>query len=217
MAVFAALFRRRPRSASPSPRPPGADDVRLLDTPDAVLMAEAASTLAAIGQSLAALEALRLRSRRPPPEPHGPDALTDLALLRHGVVQFVDCFEAGRRAGGPSPETAFGGLDGGAAFYRHLCAFRDQLSGPHARLVGSTQPVALLRRAGDQTILVGVATRTRRPDRLTEAELAQMIAFIGHARTAWTHRLEEIRERVVDQARALSPDDLDRLPPAPAL
>ncbi len=216
MAVLAALLRRRLRAASrPSP-PPGADDVRLLDTPDAVLMAEAASTLAAIDQSMAALELLRRRSRRPAPDPHGPEALIDLALLRHGVVQFVDCFEAGRRAGGPDPGTAFGGMDGGAAFYRHLCAFRDQLSGPHARLVGVTQPVALLRRPGDQPVLVGVATRTRRPDRLTDAELAQMIAFIGHARAAWTDRLEEIRARVVDHARALSPEELDRLPSAPA-
>ncbi len=212
MRPFAALFRRRRARAAASEAPPGVDDVRLLDTPDAVLMAETASMLAAIDQAAGALEMVRQGSRRPTPDPRA--ALADLALLRFGVVQFVDCFEAGRRAGLVHPAEAFARLDGGLAFYRHLCAFRDELSGPHARLVGETETVALFRRVREQLILAGVATRIRRPDRLTAAEVAQILTFIGHAREVWVDQLQRLRARVADQVRDLPQERLGALPPA---
>ncbi len=207
MAAFAALFRLRRRG--PPAAPLGALDVRLLDSPQARRLAEAAAVLAAMDQGLEALAELHARSRRRPPDPRGVDALVEVALLRHGVVQFVDCYEAARGAGlMDDPDPA------GLAFYRHVRAFRDELCGPHARLVGETQTVALLRRVADRPVLAGVLTRTRRPDRLTPAELAQMLAFTRRARAACAERLEEMRAAVLDEVRTLSADELDRLPAA---
>jgi hypothetical protein len=208
MAAFAALLRRRGSHA-----PLGAHDVRLLATPDALRLAETAAILAAMDQALQALTELRARSRRPSPGTYEAGALVEVALLRHGVVQFLDCFDAARSLG-LLDEAAFGGSAEARSFYRHLRAFRDQLSGPHARLVGETQTVALLRRMGDRPVLAGLATRTRRPDRLTPAELAQLLAFFGRARAACARRLEEMRASVLDHLRRLPVDELEALPPA---
>lgn len=208
MAVAAAVFRRR--RGVPS-APLGAHEVRLLDTPEARRLAEAAAILAAMDQAREALSEVHARSRRPAPDPGGADAIVEIALLRHGVVQFVDSFEAARRAD-LLDDATFDGPGVGPAFYRHLCAFRDELSGPHARLVGETGTVALLRRVGDRPVLAGVAIRTRRPGRLTSAELAQMLAFVGLARDACAERLEQMRAAVLDQVRSLSADELETLP-----
>lgn len=211
MVALAALFRRRHEIAS---APLGARDVRLLDGPQARRLAEAAAVLAAMDQALQALSELHARSRRPAPDPRGPEALVEIALLRHGVVQFVDCFEAARRLG-LAGEADAAGPSGSLTFYRHLCAFRDELMGPNARLVGQTEAVALLRHVGDRPLLAGVATRTRRPDRLTSAELAQMLAFVRRARTACAERLEHMRAAMLDHLRAFSTEQLDSLPAAP--
>lgn len=210
MAVAATVFRRR--RGVPS-APLGAHEVRLLDTPEARRLAEAAAILAAMDQAREALSEVHARSRRPAPDPKGPDALAEVALLRHGVVQFVDSVEAARRAD-LLGDAILDGPGVGPTFYRHLCAFRDELSGPHVRLVGETGTVALLRRVGDRPVLAGVAIRTRRPGRLTSAELAQMLAFVALACAACAERLEEMRAAVLDQARGLTADELETLPAA---
>ena len=214
MAPFAFPFRRG--RAAPSALAPRNGDVRLVDGREATLFVEAVSMLLAIDQAVEALTALRDRARSPRSGPSGAEAIADVALLRYGIVQFVDCFEAGRRAGLPGPEEIFAAADVWPSFYRHLCAFRYQLSGPQARLVGVTQAVAFLRRVNDRPVLAGVASRTRRPDRLTRPELSQMIDFMNHVRAAWSARVDDLRGALVDQVRGLSPEQLDALPRADA-
>lgn len=210
MVAFAALLRRRRQAPS---APLGAHEVRRLDTPDGRLLAGAAAILAAMDQAFEALTELHARSRRRAPDPGGPDALGEVALLRFGLVQFVDSFDSARSAG--LLEAAdLDGPDGGLFFYRHLCAFRDELEGPGARLVGETEAVVLLRRIADRPVLIGVATRARRPGRLTPAELAQILSFIGRTRSACATRLEQKRSALLDRVRALSAEELDSLPAA---
>ena len=208
MAALAARFRRHRPGGSSAPL--GVQDVRLVDSPDARMLARAAAILAAMDQALEALAELQARSRRRPPAPTGPEALIEVALLRHGVVQFVDCLDAAH-AVGLLEEVDLSGL----AFCRHLRAFRDELCGPHARLVGETQTVALLRRVADRPVLAGVATRTRRPGRLTAAELTQLLTLTGQVRAACAERLERLRATVLEQVRGLSATRLDSLPRAP--
>lgn len=216
MASFASPFRRRGRGAPPAVAPAKNRDVRLLHGHEAALFVEAVSMLLAIDQAVQALTALRDRPRSPRSRPAGPEVVADVALLRYGIVQFVDCFEAGRRPGLPGPEEIFAAADAWPTFYRHLCAFRYQLAGPQARLVGVTEAVAFLRRVNDQPVLAGVASRTLRPGRLTKPELSQMIDFMDHVRAAWSTRVDDLRGALVDQLRGLSPDQLDALPRADA-
>lgn len=207
MAPLAALLMRRLRPSRPA-SPAGAAEVRLLTGPEAAALVGAAAVLAAIDQAAAALR--QLRSAGSGAEPGSPEALTRLALLRYGVVQFVDALEAAE-GGAPDPRAVIAGVSGGEAFHRHLRAFRAQLDGCHPRMVGETEAVALLRRVQGQPVLVAVATRTRRPDRLTPAELAQMSAFVDHVRAAWADEVEALRAGLAERTRALEPGDLERL------
>lgn len=212
MATLAALLKRRFR-AGPDAPPAGAHEVRLLASPDAAALARAVSVLAALDQ---AADALRLLRKGGPGRATGAaEALRRLALLRLALVQFVDALAAARE--GPlDPAAAIEGAPGGETFHRHLRAFRAQLDGCHPRMVGETETVALLRRVQDQPVLITVATRTLRPDRLTSAELARMSDFVDQVRAGWAEQVEALRAQVADQTHRLSPAELDSLPPAPA-
>jgi hypothetical protein len=212
MVPLVALLISRLRPSRPA-APAGADEVRLLAGPEAETLARSAAVLAAIDQSAAALRLVR--SGASAADPASPQALTRLALLRYGVVQFVDALEAAE-GGAPDPHAVIAGVAGGEAFHRHLRAFRQQLDGCHPRMVGETEAVALLRRVQGQPVLVAVATRTRRPDRLTRAELAQMSAFVDQVRAAWAGEVEALRARLAERTRDLPPQALERLPEAPA-
>ena len=86
---------RRVRPASPPMRalPPGVDEVRLLESADALHLAELAGVLAALDQSI---EAMRKLSADRSGARTSADPVTDLALLRFAIIQFVSCFPARR-------------------------------------------------------------------------------------------------------------------------
>jgi hypothetical protein len=137
---------------------------------------------------------------------------TDLALLRFGVVQFCTCFGGRRGSARLTARQAFG--SGGVRFFDHLRTLGQELEGAHPRMIGQTETVALLRRHGDALIPLSVATRVRRPDRLTRAELGRLIAFMRRGLEAYAERANALRGELGDHLRALDPEALERLPPA---
>lgn len=210
MAGLASLISRRLARTRTGGSRRGFGEVRRLLSPAAEQLSNAASFLQALDQAIEALAILRRRRRRS--HPSGAESLQDLALLRFGLMQFIDCLEAGGGAGLPAAEQVYGGADGGLAFYGHVRTFRDQLCGHQARLVGVSEAIAWLRRVNGRPVLQGVATRSRRPDRLTSVELAQITAFMEQARTAWARRVEDLRANLMDEVRALDAQQLDQLP-----
>lgn len=183
--------------------PPGVDEVRLLETPEALRLAEIAGVLASLDQVVQAME--RLTAAREPGRTSA-DPLTELALFRFAVVQFVSCFRSRRGDGRLTPKQAFG--DDGERFFDHVATLADQLTGPHARMVGSAETVVLLKRRDDQAGVVGVTTRARRPDRLTGVELASLASFMRRGRDAYAGLFDETRARVVEQTDAMTSDQL---------
>jgi hypothetical protein len=211
MAALASFFRRRLRRPfGGRETPPG--DQRLLNGGAAERLARATSVMKALDQAIAAITMLR-RRRSAVARPNEVE-VQDLALLQFGIIQYLDCLDASGPAGWPGPEEIYGCVEGGLTFCGHLRTFRDQLCGPHARLVGASEAIALLRRVHGQAVLQGVVARSRRPDRLTSSELAQMIQFMERARGSWMRRLTETHRDLLDELRVLSPQELDELPRA---
>lgn len=181
--------------------PPGVDEVRLLETPEAGALAEWAATLAILDQ---ALDAIRLVIARR--QAQQGDPLADLALLQFAVTQFVSCFKARKGARRLTPKQAFDSA--GARHFDHVAALADQLSGAQPRLTGRTEVVVLLKRADDRAAMVGLTTRTRVPDRLTVQELSGIAGFMKRGRDAYAARVRLQRDLVVDQAGAMTDADL---------
>jgi hypothetical protein len=192
--------------------PSGADDVRRLDGDSADQLAELAALIAAVEQAIVALTTLAERRRSDPSGRSAGEAVTDLALLRFGVVQFCTCFGGRRGSARLTARQAFG--SGGVRFFDHLRTLGQELEGAHPRMIGQTETVALLRRHGDALIPLSVATRVRRPDRLTLAELGRLIAFMRRGLEAYAERANALRSELGDHLRALDPEALERLPPA---
>lgn len=181
--------------------PPGADEVRLLRTPDAEQLAELATTLAVLDQALDAMQLLIARR-----EAHQTDPVADIALLQFAITQFVACFRARRGTRRLTPKQAFDAT--GARYFDHVAALADQLSGAQPRLTGQTEVVVLLKRAGDRAAMVGLTTRSRAPDRLTVQELSGIADFMERGRDAYAARARLQREKLVDQVEALDDDGL---------
>lgn len=194
--------------------PAGANDVRLLLAAEAETLTGLVALTTATHQSVVALRVLAGRRRGAPagarPEA---DEVTDMALLRFALLQFVPCFAARRDPVKLTPNQAFG--PAGARFFRHVRAFADELSGASPRLVGRVEAVALLRVEGDQAAALSVTTRSRRPDRLTAVELAQLIEFMEGGVQAYADRASEARAALTEAVRALDPAQLLALPSAP--
>ncbi len=167
--------------------PPGVDEVRLLETDHAAGLAELAAVLTVLDQAIGAMRILIQRRTN-----EQPDAVVDIALLQFAVVQFVGCFKGGRGSRRLKPKQAFDGP--GSRFFEHLAALADQLSGAHARLTGQTEVVVLLKRAPDRVGVLGLATRSRRPDRLTIHELSNIADFMDRGRDAYAAAAGRQRE-----------------------
>ncbi len=183
--------------------PPGVDEIRLLQTAGARRMAEVAGIVASLDQAIAAmrrLESDRVQSRV------STDPVADLALLRFAMVQFVDCFVARKGSVRLAPSKAFDAS--GVKFFDHVAEFAGQLSGSHARVVGQTEAVVLLRRAGERVGVVGLTTRARRPERLTRPELASLAQFMEQGRAVYAGMLEAARLKVLSEVERMTPDKL---------
>ena len=196
---------RRVRSARPPTRalPPGVDEVRLLETTDALTLAELAAVLAALDQSIEAMG--KLASDRDSARA-STDGVTDLALLRFAIVQFVSCFTARRGSPRLTPKKAFDAA--GVKFFAHVAAFADQLNGAHARVVGETETVVLLKRDGHRAGVLGLTTRARRPERLTTLELNSLIEFMQRGRDAYIQAFEQARVKVLGEVEAMTAGEL---------
>jgi hypothetical protein len=181
--------------------PPGVDEVRLLETPDAEALAEWAATLAILDQALEAMRLVIARRQGPQADP-----LVDIALLQFAVTQFVSCFKARKGARRLTPKQAFD--PAGARHFEHVAALADQLSGAQPRLTGRTEVVVLLKRAGDRAAMVGLTTRTRIPDRLTVQELSGIAEFMARGRDAYAARARQQREALLDQVGAMTDAEL---------
>jgi len=181
--------------------PPGADEVRLLNTPDAEHLAELATTLAVLDQALGAMRLLITRRRS-----HQADPLVDIALLQFAITQFVACFRARRGAKRLTAKQAFDAA--GARHFEHISALADQLSGAQPRLTGQTEVVVLLKRAGGRAAMVSLTTRSRSPDRLTVQELSGIADFMERGREAYAARARLQREKLIHQVEALDSDAL---------
>ncbi|GAA0629332.1 hypothetical protein GCM10009422_28460 [Brevundimonas kwangchunensis] len=203
-ALRAWIDRRLSRGATP-PRglPPGVDEVRLLKSANALKLAELAGIIGALDQSIVAmrsLEADRAQSRA------STDPVTDLALLRFAIVQFVDCFTARRGSARLTPKKAFD--EAGVKFFGYVVEFANQLSGAHARVVGETETVVLLKRSGERAGVIGLTTRARRPERLTRPELASLAAFMETGRAAYAGLFDDTRQKVMDEVERMTSDGL---------
>lgn len=183
--------------------PPGVDEVRLLRSANALKLAELAGIISAIDQSIAAMRRLetdRAQSRA------STDPVADLALLRFGVVQFVDCFVARKGSARLTPKKAFD--PAGMKFFNHVADFADQLSGSHPRVVGQTETVVLLKRAAERAGVVGLTTRARRPERLTRPELASLAEFMEQGRAVYAGVFEATRLKVMAEVERMTPEKL---------
>lgn len=183
--------------------PPGVDEIRLLQTASARKLAELAGLIASLDQAIAAMRRLendRVQSRV------STDPVADLALLRFAMVQFVDCFVARKGSARLTPSKAFDPT--GVKFFDHVAEFAAQLSGPHARVVGQTETVVLLRRAEDRVGVVGLTTRSRRPERLTRPELASLAEFMEQGRAVYAGVFEATRLKVMSEVERMTPDKL---------
>lgn len=203
LKAFVTRWGGRGRPAPARALPPGVDEIRLVETPDALRLAELASLLAALDQCIEAMR--RLAAEREATRVSA-DPVADLALLRFAVLQFVSCFKARKRSARLTPKQAFDA--DGVKFFAHVSAFADQLAGAHPRVVGQAETVVMLRRAGDRAGLLGVVTRTRRPDRLTTPELASLADFMERGRAAYAEAFEIQRARVAADVETLPPDAL---------
>lgn len=181
--------------------PPGADEVRLLSTPDAEHLAELATTLAVLDQALGAMRILIAHRQARQADP-----VADIALLQFAITQFVACFRAKRGTRRLTPKQAFDAT--GVRYFDHVAALADQLSGAQPRLTGQTQVVVLLKRAGERAAMVGLTTRSRTPDRLTVQELSGIADFMERGRDAYAARARLQRETLVDQVQALDEAEL---------
>lgn len=209
--VHAAIRRWRGGKSGPL-LPPGADEVRRLEGEGAGRLAELAALLAAAEQAVVALKTLADRRRSAPSARSAAETIIDLALLRFGVVQFCACFGGRRGSVRLTARQAFG--EGGVRFFDHMRTLGQELEGAHARMTGQTETVVLLRRHGDDLTPLTVVTRARRPDRLTRAELGQLIDFMARGVAAYADRANRLRGELGEQMRALDSEALDRLPPA---
>ncbi len=183
--------------------PPGADEIRLLETPEALRLAELAGVLGVLDQAIHALESLSGARRTGAATT---DPVTDIALLRFGLVQFTGCFRRTRGSDRLTPRQAFG--TDGAKFFEHVSSLTEQLTGDHARVVGEVETVVLLKRSGDLAGVVGLTTRTRRPDRLTSIELASLVAFMERGRAAYRTVFDATRTTVMSEVERLGPQAL---------
>jgi hypothetical protein len=202
---------RRGREPAPA-LPSGADEVRRLEGDAADRLAELAALLAAVEQAVVALTTLAERRRSDPSGRSAAEAVTDLALLRFGVVQFCACFGGRRGSARLTARQAFGAR--GVGFFDHLRTLGQELEGAHPRITGRTETVALLRGHGDSLVPLSVVTRMRRPDRLTLAELGHLIEFMARGIDAYAERANQLRGELGERMRALSPEELERLPRA---
>ena len=194
--------------------PPGANDVRLLLSGEAETLTRLVALTTTARQSVVALRTLADRRRKASADVRSEtDEVTDMALLRFALLQFVSCFAARRDPVKLTPGQAFG--PSGARFFRHVRAFADELSGASPRLAGRVEAVALLRVQDDQAAVLSVTTRSRRPDRLTAVELAQLIEFMEGGVQAYADRASEVRAALTEAARAMDAADLLALPSAP--
>lgn len=205
-ALWKERSRRDPRSP-PVRRPPGVDEVRLVESPEGRRLAELAGLLTALDQAIEAMRTLAA-GRKAAAAPA--EQLADVALLRFAVVQFVSCFKGRRGSVRLTPKQAFD--PAGAKFFDHVSAFADELSGAHARVVGQTETVVLLKRAGDRAGVIGLITRARRPDRLTAAELSNLAAFMERGRGAYVGAFDRTRARVMAEVEAMEAAELLALP-----
>jgi hypothetical protein len=215
--------RRRPRLSWPWRRdqagaaarlPPGANDVRPLLSSEAEILTQLGALTTATHQSVVALRTLAERRRGAPAGPRSEtDEVTDMALLRFALLQFVQCFAVRRDPVKLTPSQAFG--SSGARFFKHVRAFADELSGAGPRLVGRVEAVALLRVHEGRAAALSVTTRSRRPDRLTAVELAQLIDFMESGVQAYAERAAERRTTLTETVRAMDPAELVALPHAP--
>jgi len=190
-------------AASSRALPPGVDEVRLLESPDALRLAELAGVLAVLDQAIAAMRTLAADRR---PGGDASDPIVDLALLRFAMIQFVGAFKARRGSVRLTPKQAFD--PAGVKFFDHVSAFADQLGGAHARVVGQTETVVLLKRSGDRAGVLGLTTRARRPDRLTALELANLAEFMERGRAAYVEAFDRMRAKVLDELEAMEADAL---------
>lgn len=198
---------RGARSAPARRLPPGVDEVRLIESEDGRRLAELAGLLTALDQ---AIEAMRILAAGRKAEAGPAEQLTDVALLRFAMVQFVGCFKGRRGSVRLTPRLAFD--PAGVKFFDHVSVFADELSGAHARVVGQSETVALLKRAGDRAGVISVITRARRPDRLTAAELANLAEFMESGRRAYAEAVDQTRGRVMAEVEAMEAADLLALP-----
>jgi hypothetical protein len=199
--------RRDARSTPVRGLPPGADEVRLLESPEGLRLAELAGLLTALDQ---AIEAMRRLAADRKAEAGPAEQLADVALLRFAMVQFVACFKGRRGSARLTPKQAFD--PAGVKFFEHVSVFADQLTGAHARVVGQTETVVLLKRAGDRVGVLGLTTRARRPERLTSMELANLAEFMTRGREAYADLFDQTRARVLVQVEELEAEDLLALP-----
>ncbi len=199
--------RRNARPAAGRGLPPGVDEVRLVESAEALRLAELAGILTTLDQ---AIEAMRMLAAGRKAEAGPAEQLTDVALLRFAMVQFVGCFKGRRSSVRLTPRQAFD--PAGVKFFDHVSAFADELSGAHARMVGQAETVVLLKRAGDRAGVVGLITRARRPDRLTASELSNLAEFMERGRRAYAEAFDRTRARVMADVEAMAAAELLALP-----
>lgn len=205
--MIKGFWKRRARPEPARGPPPGVDEVRRVESPAGLRLAELAGLLTALDQAIEAMRRLAAgRTGEAGPAEH----LADVALLRFAMVQFVGCFKGRRGSARLTPKQAFD--PAGAKFFDHVSAFADELSGAHARMVGQVETVVLLKRAGDRAGVVGLITRARRPDRLTTTELTHLAEFMERGRRAYAQAFDRARAQVMAEVEAMEAAELLALP-----
>lgn len=196
------------RKAGPGPLlPPGVDDIRLVSSPCADDLARLTGSLAALDQAIAAMQRLiDIRNKRIA------DPLMEIALLQFSLIQLVGCFQTKRGVRRTPGRPVF--KDADDRFFQHVSVLAEQLTGVQARLTGQAEVVVLLRRAEDRVALLGLTTRSRRPDRLTALELSSILGLMERGRELYAASVRDARNRVLSEIEALEPQALLLLEPA---
>lgn len=189
---------------------------RLMDEPQAWVMAETSLLMTEIEDAITALQTVLENWQAFEEDPKPRQATVNTALIRYAVIQFVDCF--GRpRAHQLMPPDVFGPYPRALDGWEYLCLLRNTWSAHNIGALRRSYPVVHCTLAEGALRPHAVSTNNQSADRVPPEALRSWIGLMNLGRDAYAVRLVELQRALLARMAAFSPEQIAAMPEVPEL